>query len=136
MESRSLKDFHRRVSESLNPNYRAENKLKNSWKHKYTSFIILFKQKIVIYTFFRPSVLVALFYILYVIGQLSIQKFDPKSFIFVGTRWLNNDSNGSIGYDGQFYYYIAQHLFNTPLYMLDIPSLRSQRILYLSLIHI
>ncbi len=136
MESRSLKDFHQKVSESLNPNYRAENKLKNSWKHKYTSFIILFKQKIGIYTFFRPSLLVALFYILYVIGQLSIQKFDPKSFIFVGTRWLNNDSNGSIGYDGQFYYYIAQHLFNTPLYMLDIPSLRSQRILYPLLIRL
>ena len=98
--------------------------------------MILLKQKIGGDTFIRPSVLVAIFYSLYVLGQLSIQKYDPKSFIFIGTYFQNNDPHGSIGYDGQFYYYIAQHLFNTPLYMLDIPSLRSQRILYPLLIRI
>jgi multisubunit Na+/H+ antiporter MnhF subunit len=43
---------------------------------------------------------------------------------------LNDDPNGSSGYDGQFFYYIAKYLFNTPQYMIDAPSYRFQRILY------
>ena len=80
--------------------------------------------------FLRPSIVVALFYLSYIIGQLSLQNYDPEAFIFIGTRWLNDDPNGSSGYDGQFFYYIAKYLFNTPQYMIDVPSFRFQRILY------
>lgn len=128
--SKALRYYEQIGSGLIHPKYRTEESPNISLKHSFTSFMILLKQKIVVDTFIRPSVLVALFYSLYVIGQLSLQKYDPKSFIFIGTYFQNNDQNGSIGYDGQFYYYIAQHLFNTPLYMIDIPSLRSQRILY------
>ena len=72
----------------------------------------------------------------YIIGQLSLQNYDPEAFIFIGTRWLNNDPKGSSGYDGQFFYYIAKYLFNTPQYMIDVPSFRFQRILYLLFIPI
>jgi hypothetical protein len=78
----------------------------------------------------RPSIVVAIFYVLYVIGQLSLHNYNPEAFIFIGTRWLNDDPNGSSGYDGQFFYYIAKYLFNTPQYMIDAPSYRFQRILY------
>ena len=86
MVSKSLKDYEQIVSGLIHPKYRTEERPNISWKNSYTSLMILLKQKIVANTFIRPSVLVALFYLLYVLGQLSIQKYDPKSFIFIGTR--------------------------------------------------
>jgi hypothetical protein len=61
--------------------------------------------------FFRPSAVVMLFYSLYVVGVLSVRNYDPTSFIYIGTRFLYHDPGGSIGYDGQFFYYIAFRSF-------------------------
>jgi len=115
--------------------YREKGKSKITWKDGFISLLFLLKKKSKKFHI-RPSIIMALFYIFYVIGQLSTLNYDPKSFIFIGTQWLNNDPRGNIGYDGQFFYYIAKYLFNTPLHMIDIPSYRFQRILYPLLIRI
>jgi hypothetical protein len=54
---------------------------------------------------------------------------DPRVFVRVGTRFSARDPSGSIGYDGQFYYYMAQDLAGGWRRM-DIPAYRYQRILY------
>jgi len=133
--SKILEKGYRIVSVPINYTHRKKGSLKISWKHDLSSLMLLLKQKGSSLRI-RPSIIVAIFYIFYLIGQLSIQNYDPKSFIFIGTRWLNNDPKGSSGYDGQFFYYIAKYLFDTPIHMIDVPSFRFQRILYPLLIRI
>jgi len=133
--SKILEKGYRIVEVPINYSYRKKGRSKISWKHGLASLMLLLKQKGGSLRI-RPSIIVAIFFISYVIGQLSTLNYDPKSFIFIGTRWAYNDPNGSMGYDGQFFYYIAKHLFDTPLYMIDIPSYRFQRILYPLLINI
>ncbi len=54
---------------------------------------------------------------------------DPMAFVAIGTRFQDHDPQGSIGYDGQFAYYIAlEGLASQP--RLDVPSYRLQRIGY------
>jgi hypothetical protein len=53
----------------------------------------------------------------------------PLSFIRIGTRFADHDPNGTVGYDGQFAYYIAAYGANAVPYI-DGPTLRYQRILY------
>jgi len=127
--SKALENNYRIVMVPINYTYRRKGKSKISWKHGFTSLMLLLKRK-GSKLYIRPSIIVALFYITYLIGQLATLNYDPKSFIFIGSSFQNNDPNGSGGYDGQFFYYIAKHLFNTPLYMIDAPSYRFQRILY------
>lgn len=62
---------------------------------------------------------------------------DPLILSRIGTRFQNGDPNGSLGYDGQFFYYIARDL--RPLQtaqFLDVPAYRYQRILYPLLVKI
>lgn len=60
-----------------------------------------------------------------------IQGGDLLSLAHLGTRFSENDPNGSAGYDGQFAYYIAveYHPYEVEA-RLDVPSYRYQRILY------
>ncbi|MGI8587499.1 MAG: hypothetical protein ACR2M0_07395 [Chloroflexia bacterium] len=54
---------------------------------------------------------------------------DPTGFIHQGTVWLNANRQGTDGYDGQFYYYIALHPTHA-VQFLDLPAIRLQRIFY------
>lgn len=51
------------------------------------------------------------------------------SFAYIGTRFSLGDPNGTVGYDGQFAYFIARDGAQAIPYI-DGPSLRYQRILY------
>jgi hypothetical protein len=55
--------------------------------------------------------------------------WDPKSFVMEGTLYSSGNPQGSIGYDGQFAYYIALHPLRAAAQM-DHPAYRYQRILY------
>ncbi len=52
-----------------------------------------------------------------------------EAFIHQGTVWLDPDRQGTKGYDGQFYYYIAMHPLHATQF-LDLPSIRLERIFY------
>ena len=54
---------------------------------------------------------------------------DPLGFVHEGTVWLHPERQGSNGYDGQFYFYIAQHPFHA-IPFLDLPTIRLQRIFF------
>ncbi|HUS16370.1 MAG TPA: hypothetical protein VM536_15335 [Chloroflexia bacterium] len=54
---------------------------------------------------------------------------DPLGFVHQGTVWLYPQRQGTNGYDGQFYFYIAQHPFHAVAF-LDLPSIRLQRIFF------
>ncbi len=54
---------------------------------------------------------------------------DPQAFIHQGTIWRDGNAQGTWGYDGQFYYYIALHPLHA-VQFLDLPTIRLQRIFY------
>ena len=54
---------------------------------------------------------------------------DPLSFAFIGTRFSERDPDGTVGYDGQFFYFIARDGADAVPYI-DGPAFRYQRILY------
>jgi hypothetical protein len=62
---------------------------------------------------------------------------DAMALVQMGSRFENHVVNGTWGYDGQFYYYIARDLNpQTTAAYLDIPAYRYQRILYPLMAHI
>lgn len=63
------------------------------------------------------------------IPVLATHDFDPIIFAHIGTRFSEQDPNGTVGYDGQFVYFIARDGAEAVPYI-DGPSLRYQRILY------
>lgn len=78
---------------------------------------------------FRPSVVVAGFYVL-LIGVVAIQNHATAlDFVHIGTVWANHQASGSWGYDGQFYYQMAHSLFQAYQYMDNAPF-REQHIFY------
>ncbi len=60
---------------------------------------------------------------------LSTNDFDPTAFAHIGTRFSEGDPNGTVGYDGQFSYFIARDGAGA-IPFLDGPTLRYQRIIY------
>lgn len=77
--------------------------------------------------FLRPSFIVLLFYLSYTTANLSMNNYDPTTFLYVGKTFLEKDPQSPItryvietmglppnevGYDGQMYYYIALDPFN------------------------
>ncbi len=72
-----------------------------------------------------------------VVGNVLIMaNGDAMALVQLGSRFEDHKANGTWGYDGQFYYYIARDL--NPLDIapyLDIPSYRYQRILYPLIVH-
>ena len=67
----------------------------------------------------------------YLIIRLSGAGWDPSGVAEVGSRYLNLDSQGEQGYDGQFAYFMALDLDPESVAPhLDVPAYRYQRILY------
>jgi hypothetical protein len=83
----------------------------------------------------RPWVLTLGVIALYLAVLLLDAGCDPLVFVRVGTRFSERthsnaqDPQGSTGYDGQFYYYMAQDLAQGWRHM-DVPAYRYQRVLY------
>ncbi len=67
--------------------------------------------------------------ILYIGGILSLSGGDPMVFVGLGTRFAEQNSQGTEGYDGQFVYYIATDPLKAPA-KIDVPAYRFQRIIY------
>jgi hypothetical protein len=77
----------------------------------------------------RSWTVVLVLVLVYVALTLTRYGGDPKMFVLAGTRYSQNDPEGSWGYDGQFAYYIARDpAGGCP--RCDAPSYRYQRILY------
>lgn len=77
----------------------------------------------------RPSTIVALLS-LFLLGVVAFTRhYDARDFVHLGTIWANHDKAGTWGYDGQFYYQIAQNPLQAGQYMDNAPF-RYQHILY------
>jgi hypothetical protein len=77
----------------------------------------------------RPWLVVLVLALAYVALTLARYGGDPEMFVLAGTRYDQNDPDGSWGYDGQFAYYIARDpAGGCP--QCDVPPYRYQRILY------
>ncbi len=77
----------------------------------------------------RIGLITLLLTTLLVIYILSQNGNNPLTFAWIGTRYADLDPQGTIGYDGQFAYYIARDGFAAAP-SLDNVSWRFQRILY------
>jgi hypothetical protein len=78
---------------------------------------------------FRPSIIVAIIYII-LIGLVAITKhYSAFDFVHLGTVWANHNPSGTWGYDGQFYYQMARDPLHAYQYM-DNASFREEHILY------
>jgi len=77
-----------------------------------------------------PALVVLLFSSLIVLVALWKANGDPLALVRIGTRFSVGDPDGSLGYDGQFNYYIASNI-NPEIVAahLDVPAYRYQRIL-------
>ncbi len=81
-------------------------------------------------------------YALLILPVLAVRHFDPSVFVFAGDQWVDPGKAtpglivkpNSGGYDGQFYYRLAQHPFDAAPQAggiaFDHPAKRMQRILY------
>ena len=74
------------------------------------------------------TLFVLAFYLLFSLLAMVRHDWDPLWFTWIGGRFSELDINGSIGYDGQFVYYLARDGAEA-LDRLDIPVYRVQRIL-------
>jgi hypothetical protein len=77
----------------------------------------------------RPWWIVTALAVVYLTIVVTSYGGDPLALATLGTRFSEDDPNGSEGYDGQFAYYIARD----PLHgwrQCDVPAYRYQRILY------
>jgi hypothetical protein len=81
-------------------------------------------------------------YALLLLPALALNHFDPSAFIVAGDQWVNAHATpgpilvrpNSGGYDGEFYYRLANHPFSFDTtaagVQLDTPAWRMRRILY------
>lgn len=79
--------------------------------------------------FFRPAVVVAVFYGALIALVAFTKNYSMLDFVHLGTIWANHNPSGTWGYDGQFYYQIARNPWQAYQYM-DNASFREQHILY------
>ena len=77
----------------------------------------------------RPSLLVAVTYIVLIILITLIHHYNVIHYIHIGTKFSQHDPKGFGGYDGQFYYQLARDPFHAYQFM-DDPPYRYQRIIY------
>jgi len=80
-------------------------------------------------TFFRPSLLVGLIYVLLLGFFVTVRHYSAFDFIHLGTVWGLHIKSGTWGYDGQFYYQIARNPLGAAQYMDNAPY-RYQHLLY------
>lgn len=85
---------------------------------------------------YRWPVLIAILVVLissaFVVLVMVQHDMDPKAFVLLGTRFSEQNPEGTVGYDGQFVYYMA----DDPLHAyrkMDVPSHRYKRLIYPSL---
>lgn len=83
----------------------------------------------------RPSLVVALLYIVFIIVVTLIQHYNAMSYVHLGTRFALHIPNANPGYDGQFYYQIARSPLHASQF-LDKPPYRYQRIVYALLVFV
>jgi hypothetical protein len=77
----------------------------------------------------RPSVVVGAIYVTLLLFFAIRYHYRAWDFVHMGTVWGAGDSNGSWGYDGQFYYQIAFNPLGAAPYLDNAPY-RYRRILY------
>ncbi len=77
----------------------------------------------------RPSVLVALLYLVFLGLMTLIYHYDLTHYIHIGERFTRHQFLLPPGYDGQFYYQLARDPFHAYQFM-DHPPYRYQRIFY------
>ncbi|MCP4539555.1 MAG: hypothetical protein GY832_20665 [Chloroflexi bacterium] len=77
----------------------------------------------------RPWIVVLVLVLAYVGLTLLRYEGDPLMFALVGTRYSESDPGDTLGYDGQFAYYIARDPVGGWQHC-DVPAYRYQRILY------
>ncbi len=77
----------------------------------------------------RPSVVVAVLYLLLIVVVALQNHYTALDFVHIGTVWANHQPAGTWGYDGQFYYQMAHNLFQAYQYM-DNASFREQHLFY------
>lgn len=91
---------------------------------------------------FQFATLAVSFYVVLCLPILALHRFDPGVFVVAGSRWVNAGQvaasipvrANSGGYDGQFYYRLAQNpfVFETTVggITFDHPAKRAERLLY------
>lgn len=77
----------------------------------------------------RPWIITLVISLIYTGWILYLGHGNPLVFAEIGTRFSEGDPNGTEGYDGQFFYYIAVDPATAPQ-KIDVPAYRFQRILY------
>lgn len=77
----------------------------------------------------RPALAAAAFYALFSAAGLALHGGDPLWFVWIGSAYADRQPGGTIGYDGQFVYYIARDGWAAVPH-LDNPAYRLQRIGY------
>jgi hypothetical protein len=77
----------------------------------------------------KPWMVVLLVGLAYVGFTLSRYDGNPLGFALVGSQYAQHDPDGTIGYDGQFAYFIARDPLGGWRHC-DVPAYRYQRILY------
>src|SRR5258708_29224295 len=79
--------------------------------------------------FVRPSIFVALVYVLLIGFFVIVRHYSAMDFVHLGTVWGAHNKSGTWGYDGQFYYQIARNPLGAAQYMDNAPY-RYQHLLY------
>lgn len=79
--------------------------------------------------YIRPSLSIALVYLLLLGIFVIVLHYNAVDFIHLGTLWGAHDKSGSWGYDGQFYYQMARNPLGAAPYMDNAPY-RYQHFLY------
>lgn len=67
--------------------------------------------------------------IILIVVVLSTHDWNPMTFVMEGSKFRDTDPDGTVGYDGQFVYYIARDPLNAHSY-LDVPSHRYKRLIF------
>ena len=83
----------------------------------------------------RPSVVVAGIYLIFITLLTLIHHYSMIDYVHIGTLFARRDPHGTIGYDGQFYYFLARDPWHAHQYMDNAPY-RYQRIVYGLLVYI
>ena len=83
----------------------------------------------------RPSIVVAAIYLLFLTLLTLIHHYSMIDYVHIGTFFSRHDPHGTIGYDGQFYYFMARDPWHAYQYMDNAPY-RYQRIVYSLLVYV
>jgi hypothetical protein len=83
----------------------------------------------------RPSVVVAGIYLVFLTILTLIHHYSIIDYVHIGTFFSHHDPHGTIGYDGQYFYFMARDPWHAYQYMDNAPY-RYQRIVYGLLVYV